>query len=437
MAADEDDNPQANAKAGAPKRPPRAPVTIDLAAEAVAAKPEPKPQAAEGESAKAEPGAAEKVEATSGDDGNEAIPPSAPVAIALAPPSGRLVGLLGAGIIGGLIALLAAFALQMSGVLPAPTSETATQGLQTASQASQAAKANADTLAALDKRIAGLEASIATLKEASGEVSGLAGRLTSLEADAKGLASRLDSLAQTPAAPSGGNGTAAIGSVLDDLTARLDQLESAAKGGDTAALSGLTDRLTALEGTVQGLSGRVQGLAAQPPAAASGDKAARAIAIAMLRQAAAKGGAFAGDLAMVETLGLDPGDLTTLKPLATKGAPSVARLADDFPAVADQILAASDTAGPDAGILERMWARARSLVTVRPVAPIPGSTPEAIVSRMSAAVRGGDLAAALAERAALPDPAKIVSSVWANEASDRVTIDKLVDKIGAAAAGGN
>jgi hypothetical protein len=139
---------------------------------------------------------------------------------------------------------------------------------------------------------------------------------------------------------------------------------------------------------------------------------------------------------MAETLGLAPGDLAALKPLAEKGAPSVAALADGFPAVADKILAASDTAGPNAGILARMLARAKNLVTVRPVAPIPGNSAEAVVSRMSAAVRGGDLAKALAEREALPEPAKIVSSVWASAASDRVTIDKLVDKISASAAGG-
>ncbi len=51
------------------------------------------------------------------------------------------------------------------------------------------------------------------------------------------------------------------------------------------------------------------------------------------------------------------------------------------------------------------------------------------MSRMLAAAEQGDLAAALAEREALPEAGLAASSDWATRATDRATLDELVERI--------
>ena len=73
-----------------------------------------------------------------------------------------------------------------------------------------------------------------------------------------------------------------------------------------------------------------------------------------------------------------------------------------------------------------MVAGARSLVSVRPVGPVAGSDPPAVVSRMEAAVATGDLATALRERDGLPPAGKDASAAWAAKAMERVNADRLL-----------
>jgi hypothetical protein len=159
------------------------------------------------------------------------------------------------------------------------------------------------------------------------------------------------------------------------------------------------------------------------------ERAARAIAIGMLQQAAEKGGPFTTDLAMLKSLGMDNPEIAKLEPLATKDTPSVADLQQQFPAVADAILTATSGVDQNAGFFQRLAAFGRGLVSIRPTTAISGDSPEAIVSRMQAAVDKGDLATALSEREVLPADAQTASAAWAQAATDRVAIGELIDKL--------
>jgi hypothetical protein len=206
--------------------------------------------------------------------------------------------------------------------------------------------------------------------------------------------------------------------------------------GTAAALGPFETRLAAAEASITtlgdrvgALTGRVEEIAARPPPAVESERAARAIAIGLLRQGAESGMGFAADLAMLRALGLDGDDVAALEPLAKDGAPTVATLQASFPAVADAILAAAATPGEDAGFVDRLLALGSGLVTVRPTAPIAGDTPAAVVSRMQAAVARGDLQDALGEREKLPPAAQDVSATWAGAAADRVAIDTIVERL--------
>ena len=206
--------------------------------------------------------------------------------------------------------------------------------------------------------------------------------------------------------------------------------DGATKPGDGQVLADLRGRLAALESSTQALTNRIAALETRPAATApagEGGKAALAIAIGALRQAAASGGAFDHDLAMLEVLGVSGSAVTDLKPLAAKAAPKKSELIEAFPGVADHILASVADASGGTGFLGTVGAFAKSFVSVRPAGPIACDTPEAIVSRMRDAVDHGDFGKALAERDALPQVGQEASAAWAQAAADRAAIDRLVD----------
>jgi hypothetical protein len=249
----------------------------------------------------------------------------------------------------------------------------------------------------LSDRLLNAEASIASFGE---------GARNGGDADGQGLAAieeRVARLERAPATEGGGasdSAVAPVGSELDSLASTVADLESR------------LDRLTALSGTTT-----------------EGDNAARAIAIASLRKAAARGGPFANELSMIGALGVGADQLSVLTPLAENGAPSREDLAAKFPAVSEAVLAAEQNLQTGDGVIDRVFAYGRGLVKIRPTGPVAGDDATAVVSRMRAAVEAGDLVRALAEWETLPAAGQASSQVWAESARDRLSIDRAVDDL--------
>ncbi|MCW5713053.1 MAG: hypothetical protein KIT43_00870 [Bauldia sp.] len=247
---------------------------------------------------------------------------------------------------------------------------------------------------------------------------------------------------------------------IDQLAASIASLEqrlltTAAAGGDPAAITRLNQDLAAFEQRIAALERagpstqlttlqrRVDDLAQQvanfatTATAMQGDTAererteaaARALALAGLEAAAARGEPFAGQIAVLSQLGIAPSALTALRAYASDPPPTAAELAAEFPAVADAVLQATAVADPDANFIERLLGNARTVITIRPTEPIEGTTPAAILSRMQAAANEGNFAAALAERDALPDAGQAASAAWAARASARFALDAAVDRL--------
>jgi hypothetical protein len=305
--------------------------------------------------------------------------------------------LLAAGVLGGAIATVLGILYHASGIIPTRADLTAADAVR--------------QVQAVSEKVAGFEGRLAALETATSGLSALTEKVTALEKLEDTNRSRIENLENAmPAAGSGGDGGVALG----PIEARL----AAAEG----TLTTLGDRIGAL-------TGRVEEIAARPPPAVESERAARAIAIGLLRQGAGSGQGFAADLAMLKALGLDGEAVAALEPLATNGAPTVATLQAAFPGVADAILAASSELPPDAGFIDRFLSFGSGLVTVRPVGPIEGDTPDAVVSRMQAAVSRGDLATALEERGKLPPAGQNASATWAAAAADRTAIDSIVEQL--------
>ncbi|MCB1489977.1 MAG: hypothetical protein KDJ88_21280, partial [Bauldia sp.] len=395
-------------------------VTIDLKAEPVkAGSSEKKP----GTPGKESPPDRESPAARGATEEREPPPPPPPPKPAPPGEGGPrrvgVVGLVVAAVIGGIVATALGIIYHASGVVPTRSEVIAQEALD---------KINAIGVAVdgLDKRVAAVESQPAA--PASSDIAGLTEKLTALEALEKENRDRIAKLEAAPAAPAtppvdGAGAGAAVAAELSDLKARIDKLEADASAAASAAssVSSLTDRVAALEALTKDLGDKVAALAARP---AESEKAARAAAIAILQQAVEAGGPFAPDLAMLKALGLDQADVAKLESLAVKDTPNVATLQKQFPEVADAILAATMTEDPDKGFLDSVGSFFGSLVTVRPTGAIPGDSPEAVVSRMQAAVDSGDIATALAERAKLPEVGQQASADWAQAAEDRLTINQ-------------
>lgn len=448
MAADEDeakgtgtgegargqpDDKAAERRTGPRQRPP---VTIDLTAEEIRAK---TASAAKAESAK-DNNAAEVPPASGGR--RESDNPSNGAQLfrgaavrALAPDDGWRRSAL-AGVAGGLVALVVVILLQAIGILPAP-------GRSAANQAIEQAKTASDASVGLDRRLTAVEAMTESIPAMRTEIRSLADRLASLEGGRATLASRSDveAVATNVVALGQKIDGAAPAATRDDLAAlteRIARVEVAAAAGggagaSTEAIASLTSQLAGAEAQVRSLTDRIAAAEAKVGSVggpvAGGESALRAIAVAALRRAADGDQPFGSDVDLVSALGIAGDDVAILRPIAVKGVPARAALSAEFPEVADGILSATLASNPKAGFWQQVVDSLGSLVTIRPTGPVAGNDPAAIVSRMTDAVAKGDLAAALAERDALPQPGKEASAEWAAKAVDRVALDALVERI--------
>lgn len=419
MVVEEDPIPKGTARdsaggQGAGRRT-KQPLTIDLEAQASSPTSASSPDApasnqAEGRSDSENPSL------TSGESGAPSAPKRAPPSVAL---------LAGAGAVGGLIVLALGFGLQATGVLPVPRDVAARTELETV----------ANSLSGLDQRITAIEAANAQAVADRALLDDLSRQVGVVDAFGTSLSDRLLNAEASIASlgESARNGGDADGqglAAIEERVARLERAPATEGGGASdSAVAPVGSELDSLASTVADLESRLARLTALSGTTTEGDNAARAIAIASLRKAAARGGPFANELSMIGALGVGADQLSVLTPLAEKGAPSREDLAAKFPAVSEAVLAAEQNLQTGDGVIDRVFAYGRGLVKIRPTGPVAGDDATAVVSRMRAAVEAGDLAGALAEWETLPAAGQASSQVWAASARDRLSIDRAVDDL--------
>jgi len=292
-------------------------------------------------------------------------------------------------------------------------------------------------------------------------------RLPHIEDAVRGQETRLSRLETRPAAPAastsppaGAPGEGAPGAArktledqIDKLAAnagatgdRLARLEASLKTGlaaasppaataaasPTAALKTLADRIDKLKAGDSATSDRVARLEASFKSAFAADSAhrARLIALANLRIAAQGGGPFAAELAAAQTLSGDDvamkDALLTLGDSARSGLPTTAALAERFDHSVAPAILRSPGDDPNAGWWQQMRARLGQLVVVRRIGPgaaSPRDAAEAAVTKADAALRAGDLAAAVAALDALPGQAAKAAAPWLARARQRLTAE--------------
>ncbi|EJN05679.1 mitofilin family membrane protein [Phyllobacterium sp. YR531] len=309
---------------------------------------------------------------------------------------GRLVS----GLVGGVVVLVGAAALQWAGVLPSPKADVSALEQQIAQLREAPAKP-------LDEGSqAALNNATTTAKQASDQVAGFAAALSSVKqsiADIQSNASNSGASVDTSAID------ARIASLEEQLNASKQQVAQA-----DGAAAGATTRLDALEAKVNDTSGQAN--------------MALAMAATGLKAAVDRGEPYKAELDTYIAVAPAAGDLETLRSAETKGVPTVNTLASEFGDVAARIIASTRTVDPDAGILDRLWASASGLVEARPVGMVEGEGADAIAARIETHLNAGDLSAAIAEWEKLPDTAKAASVDFGNAMKARQNASAVVSK---------
>jgi hypothetical protein len=115
--------------------------------------------------------------------------------------------------------------------------------------------------------------------------------------------------------------------------------------------------------------------------------------------------------------------------LTGDGVPTLAALQDSFADAARAGLDASVKAVAGDGAMDKLSAFFKSQVGVRSLEPREGDDPDAVLSRAEAAVRSGDLSAALELVAMLPDVGQAAMAGWVDMASQRQSAEAAVAQL--------
>lgn len=265
------------------------------------------------------------------------------------------------------------------------------------------ATAEADT-----QQVTALEARVARLEQrpapAAADLGPLTARVAALEqrptaspgqpAKPPDLAPLEARIAALEAKPSGNS--QAMGRV-DALSTRVDALDAAQR----KTQSDLAQRLDADEtrlAAIERNTSQTQGLA---------DRANRTARI-QAAQMALDAGQKLGDL---------PGAPPALTRFAAAAPPTEAALRQAFPAAARNALAAARPATDGKPLLDRVWAEAQDLVTIREGDRVLLGDPTAgVLARARTALDAGDLSGAVADVASLTGPAAQAMAGWLADA---------------------
>ncbi len=244
----------------------------------------------------------------------------------------------------------------------------------------------------------------------------LVSRLTAAEAATKSLTdsvtalnTRVDQIAGTAQAAQ-----AQAKSAADAADAAKNTAQDGVTHGDIDAL---TSRITALETTVKSLSDNVT----RQTTSADDGVARLVIAAEALRAAVERGVPYQAELTAVKSLGAEPNALAPLEPFATSGVPSAAALARDLATLTPALIEAAEPKQTQGTFLDRIEVNARRLVRSTPLDAPAGDDPRSVAMRISFDAAHGDIDAALADIAKLPDAANSVAAPWVQKAQARAT----------------
>ena len=131
--------------------------------------------------------------------------------------------------------------------------------------------------------------------------------------------------------------------------------------------------------------------------------------------------------ATLEAAGVAAAKAPALAALAEKGAPTPAALAAEFAPVASRLAQTKPAA--DAGFIDRLIANAERVVRIRPAGDVAGATPDAILARVEAKLKRGEVIAAAADWRQLPANLRAEAGPFAQRLEARADAEDAALKI--------
>lgn len=335
------------------------------------------------------------------------------------PTTGSLVG---AAVGGAVIALVGGGILLYAGLLP---------GLPVA-QPAASQFASAGEVQRLSGDVSAMREVVEQIQSA--QAAGGAATSPVSATDFSALSDRVAAAERTLQSGTSASGDLATG--LDDVRAQIDQVRQAAEAAQQAATGAAdtanraNEAATAARGDAQQAGEQLASIGSRVDAIESANRnAAIALSAAALKAAIDRGGAFMPELEAYARASGGGEAVDALRDSAASGVTTLSQLQADWPELERTLLLAVRPETANAPVGDQFMAGLRSLVTVRPegAAGETAEGPEGAVARMDSALRRGDLAAFLAERQTLPEPAQQASADFAARAEARRQAGELVD----------
>ncbi len=272
-------------------------------------------------------------------------------------------------------------------------------------------------IAELEERTASLESALRAMPRAAPEAAYQPS--SSGPEGLNELRSRLDSLVDA---------TRGFDATLQSLAQRVDAVEHRPGGGETkeavraeiaSQTAPLQQRLVTAERELEGLT------RAQSERQSDARTASLTLALTNLKRAISDGRPFPAELAAVETLSPAKLPISQLAAYKNEGVATLAALQNEFNDASSKTIEAFYS-NKSNGFMGEVLSRAKSAIQVRPSGST-GDSVEAILGRMSAALKSGDLKGALVEGANLQSPPQQMMD-WFGKAQARVTADEAIRK---------
>ncbi len=206
------------------------------------------------------------------------------------------------------------------------------------------------------------------------------------------------------------------------LKAALESLKgTTAKAADVAsAVAPVSQKLASIEQTVQTV------LRAEEDRRTNAERIVLSLELQNLKRVLDRGQKYDAELAEVQKAAGNKVDLSALNKFKDQGVPTLPDLAREFRATANAAMDADADAG-DGSVVGRLIAGAKSVVRVRKVSHNPDDkTTEAVVGRMEAALKDGELGDLLEQAKALPDRAKSAAGPFLDKVAARHNVDAAV-----------
>lgn len=213
-----------------------------------------------------------------------------------------------------------------------------------------------------------------------------------------------------------------IASSINEIRSTLDS--KVAKPADLdAAVFAMSNRMQSIERNLASI------VKSEQVRKQNAERVVLALELANLKRTVDRGQDFSSELAAVKAVASKRTNLAPLEKYATGNLPQLAELDEEFRTLIPSVTTAENNPD-DAGIVDRLLASAKSFVQVRRVGHDPkDKSSEAIVGRMEAALKAGQLAAVVREANTLPQPAKAVLEDWLGRVAARSTVDEAISQI--------